>query len=393
MSVINKMLQDLDKRQQGHQLSNITPQQMHYVGRSGQSKKGLLISVASLLLGALSVYAFQTINQQELTSETPSAGVNQETYVEAIAPNHDLSQDAKTAVQANLVPQSEPEPELEPELELEPEPQLEPQPQSVATTELASTDTVPVPDAAAQVLETDTELGLETETPSHFVDEKTLTPEPTPDPIAEPVKSTGQMAVTEVRLTPTQLAQKQLTMATDAEKQGNWSKAIEHYGKALNLDPSLPEARKQLAALYYGQGQLHNAAQVLQQGWLLYPQEFELALLLARVQQAMGNTDLALTSLANIPDSHVLARQKWLAQSDLAQKQGQFALAEQAYRQLLQQEPQQAKWWMGLGYALDSQQQFVQASQAYRSALSHPGLSTQASAFIEQRLNQLGDSQ
>lgn len=371
MSVINKMLQDLDKRQQGHQLSNITSPQMQYMARAGYSKKGWLIGVVCLLLGALSVYAFQGINKQE-----------------------------------NVVSQ--------PQLEQQPQPQLQASQaqtsQPIATTEPMSTATVPTVDTAvpvvdlvAQVPASDAALGIDTKTEtgidiktelqpqSQFVDEDK--PTPMSEPIVEPVKAAGKMAVTEVKLTPAQLAQKQLIMATDADKRADWSKAIEHYSKALNLDPSLHEARNQLAALHYGQGQLSDAAQVLQQGWLLYPQEFEFTLLLARVQQAMGDTASALTSLANIPDSHVLARQKWLAQSDLAQKQGQFTLAEQAYRQLLQLEPQQGKWWMGLGYALDSQQQFAQASQAYRSALSHPGLSMQATAFIEQRLNQLGDSQ
>lgn len=373
MSVINKMLQDLDKRQQGHQLSNITSPQMQYMGRGGHSKKGWLIAVVCLLLGALSVYAFQGINKQENVVSQPQL--------------------------------EQPQPQLQASQTLQP----------IATTEPASSATVPAVDATvpavgtavpvddlvAQVPASDAALGIDTKTETG-IDTKTeiqpqpvdeYKPTPKPEPIAEPVQAVGKMAVTEVKLTPAQLAQKQLIMATDADKRADWSKAIEHYSKALNLDPSLHEARKQLAALHYGQGQLSDAAQVLQQGWLLYPQEFEFTLLLARVQQAMGDTASALTSLANIPDSHVLARQKWLAQSDLAQKQGQFTLAEQAYRQLLQLEPQQGKWWMGLGYALDSQQQFAQASQAYRSALSHPGLSMQATAFIEQRLNQLGDSQ
>lgn len=373
MSVINKMLQDLDKRQQGHQLSNIMSPQMQYVGRGGHSKKGWLIGVVCLLLGALSVYAFQTINKQD-----------------------------------NVVSQPQPQPQLEQQPQLQAS-QASQSLQPTATTEPASTAasavdatvpvTVPAVDLVAQVPVSDTALGIDTktetkiETQPHPQSVEEYKPTPMPEPIVEPVQAAGKMAVTEVKLTPSQLAQKQLLMATDADKRADWSKAIEHYGKALNFDPSLHEARKQLAALHYGQGQLSDAAQVLQQGWLLYPQEFEFTLLLARVQQAMGDTASALTSLANIPDSHVLARQKWLAQSDLAQKQGQFTLAEQAYRQLLQLEPQQGKWWMGLGYALDSQQQFAQASQAYRSALSHPGLSMQATAFIEQRLNQLGDSQ
>lgn len=32
MSVINKMLQDLDKRQQGHSLSNVAAHQAQYLG-------------------------------------------------------------------------------------------------------------------------------------------------------------------------------------------------------------------------------------------------------------------------------------------------------------------------------------------------------------------------
>jgi MSHA biogenesis protein MshN len=203
----------------------------------------------------------------------------------------------------------------------------------------------------------------------------------------------GQMAITEVKLTPKQLAQKRFTLANEAERDGKLKDAISYYEQTLGFDPSMHEARKQLAALHYGQGQLAKASEVLLQGMLLFPQQLDFALLLARVQQASGQADLALVTLANIPDTHPLARQKWMAQSDLAQKLGQFSLSEQAYRQLLQQEPQQAKWWMGLAYALDSQQQFPQARQAYRTALGHRGLSAQASAFIEQRLTQLGDSQ
>ena len=55
-------------------------------------------------------------------------------------------------------------------------------------------------------------------------------------------------------------------------------------------------------------------------------------------------------------------------------------------------ESTQSRWWMGLGYALDSQQKYPQAAQAYRSALSYEGLSTSAMTFIEQRLDQLGEN-
>ncbi|MGL5390100.1 MAG: tetratricopeptide repeat protein, partial [Shewanella sp.] len=60
MSVINQMLKDLDKRQQGHQLSHITPHQLQYVERTRPAKHWILLSLLSLVLGALALYVLQS---------------------------------------------------------------------------------------------------------------------------------------------------------------------------------------------------------------------------------------------------------------------------------------------------------------------------------------------
>lgn len=392
MSVINKMLKDLDQRQQGHQLSNIAQHQVQYLGRKHSVNIWVSISLMSLLIGGVGVYGYQLISQMSV-EPAPKFAAASETEVAIIPTVPEINAEAetitseavnvalskKTVVKASnglvntempLDEGSHPVAKQNAQIEATVTTNAQSEPQTIVTEE-------------DEIVEAIQASAPEREFVKPSVDAPTI----------EPVKPAGKMAVTEVKLTPSQLAQKQLTLATDAEKQGKLDKALEYYEKALGFDPSLHNVRQQLAALHYGQGRLNNAEQVLQQAVLLYPQEFEFYLLLARVQQELGEVDLALASLAQIPDSHVLARQKWLAQTDLAQKQGQFTLAEQAYRQLLQQEPQQGKWWMGLGYALDSQQQFAKASQAYRTALSHSGLSAQATTFIEQRLSQLGDSQ
>lgn len=392
MSVINKMLKDLDQRQQGHQLSNIAQHQVQYLGRKHSVNIWVSISLMSLLIGGVGVYGYQLISQMSV-EPAPKFAAASETEVAIIPTVPEINAEAetitseavnvalskKTVVKASnglvntempLDEGSHPVAKQNAQIEATVTANAQSEPQTIVTEE-------------DEIVEAIQASAPEREFVKSSVDTPTI----------EPVKPAGKMAVTEVKLTPSQLAQKQLTLATDAEKQGKLDKALEYYEKALGFDPSLHNVRQQLAALHYGQGRLNNAEQVLQQAVLLYPQEFEFYLLLARVQQELGEVDLALASLAQIPDSHVLARQKWLAQTDLAQKQGQFTLAEQAYRQLLQQEPQQGKWWMGLGYALDSQQQFAKASQAYRTALSHSGLSAQATTFIEQRLSQLGDSQ
>ncbi|MBS0043008.1 tetratricopeptide repeat protein [Shewanella sp. M16] len=437
MSVINKMLQDLDKRQQGHELSNVAQPQVQYLARRRAPFNGLLLCGVSLLFGGALVYGWQlfiakpaeaTISAQtngqnestqtqiefvqvdKITSRQPSASVevveeplNVATMQEFTTKNEELEPSVDDVVL------NQPQ-EFESENEVEQESQRQQDESSALADDLVDTVSEPshsqsnrvtssvrsaeVTAAAPSALmmserasvAADNELNASNELKVQEVKADAGTNRLTP-------QQQGQMAITEVKLTPKQLAQKRFTLASEAERDGKLKDAISYYEQTLGFDPSMHEARKQLAALHYGQGQLAKASEVLLQGMLLFPQQLDFALLLARVQQASGQADLALVTLANIPDTHPLARQKWMAQSDLAQKLGQFSLSEQAYRQLLQQEPQQAKWWMGLAYALDSQQQFPQARQAYRTALGHRGLSAQASAFIEQRLTQLGDSQ
>ncbi|MGI2184180.1 tetratricopeptide repeat protein [Shewanella oncorhynchi] len=437
MSVINKMLQDLDKRQQGHELSNVAQPQVQYLARKRAPFNGLLLCGVSLLFGGGAVYGWQlfTAKPAEATISAQTNGQNEstQTQIESVQIDKITSRQSPASVDVVEEPlnvattqefttkSEELEPsvddvvlnqpqEFESEHDVEQESQRQQDESSVLADDLVNTSSEPshsqsnrvtssvrsaeVTAAAPSALmmserasvAADNELNASNELKVQEVKADAGTNRLTP-------QQQGQMAITEVKLTPKQLAQKRFILANEAERDGKLKDAISYYEQTLGFDPSMHEARKQLAALHYGQGQLAKASEVLQQGMLLFPQQLDFALLLARVQQASGKADLALVTLANIPDTHPLARQKWMAQSDLAQKLGQFSLSEQAYRQLLQQEPQQAKWWMGLAYALDSQQQFPQARQAYRTALGHRGLSAQASAFIEQRLTQLGDSQ
>ncbi|MCC4832977.1 tetratricopeptide repeat protein [Shewanella sp. 10N.7] len=203
----------------------------------------------------------------------------------------------------------------------------------------------------------------------------------------------GVMAVKEVVLTDAELAQKKFEIAEVAEQQQKIDKAVKYYYEALILEPSMHQARKQLASLYYALNNLGRAEQILAQGVQQFPEEIELAILKAKVENASFSPMKALDTLEAISDNSDWARDKWILQSDIAQKNSRYELAESAYRSLITIEPSQARWWMGLAYALDSQQQYSQAADAYTKALSYRGLSTGAMTYIEQRLIQLGGSQ
>ncbi|AZG34557.1 MULTISPECIES: tetratricopeptide repeat protein [Shewanella] len=199
-----------------------------------------------------------------------------------------------------------------------------------------------------------------------------------------------EMTVKEVVLTKTQMAQLQYQKAMNAEQAQRLDDAAGYYLEAIILQPSLHKARKQLAKIYYVQSNLTAAMLLLESGVSLFPQQWEFYVILSQIQTQMKAYDAALSTVAMIPDNSLWARDKWIAQTDLAQKSKNFALAEAAYRHLLLSESTKPRWWMGLGYSLDSQKKYPQAAQAYRSALSYEGLSTSAMTFIEKRLDQLG---
>ncbi len=203
----------------------------------------------------------------------------------------------------------------------------------------------------------------------------------------------GTMEVTEVRLSAAEQADRAMQKARAAQNAGKLNEAAALYGEALALEPARHQARRQLAALRYGQGRVAEAIQVLEAGRSRFPDEYSFALLLARLWREQGDFQQALTALAAIADSSPLASDKWQLTADIAREQENYPLAEQAYRQLLTAGSGPATWWLGLAYAQDAQGNFAEAGDNYRRALRGRELSADARSFVQNRLMQLGERQ
>ncbi|QYJ98048.1 tetratricopeptide repeat protein [Shewanella alkalitolerans] len=384
MSVINTMLKDLDKRQQSHGLDELPVPPLQYRQAPQSRLPWLLLALLSLLLLAMGYLAWDRYaalertnlalqqDNQNLAQEIASGDLKQPS-VETIASN-------ETALAADEAPAEESKAEGS----------------QIADTQVTA-KVEPSADASAELVATP-KIAPVAEPKDESKPAVESTPAAKPQRVrvkqasdANTAKTTGSMVVTEVKLSPEALAEKRFSQGKSAQEGGQLSQAVDDYSEAIRLDPTLHGARQYLAALYYGQGQLGEAKTVLQQGLARYPQEFDYALMLAKVLEAQGDSQGALAALGTIPDDHLLAKQKWVLKSHLAQQASEFALAEESYRRLAKVEPTQAKWWMGLAYALDSQQKYTSAKQAYAQALGLSGLSQQASDFIQQRLAQLGD--
>ncbi|WP_335904172.1 tetratricopeptide repeat protein [Shewanella algae] len=205
--------------------------------------------------------------------------------------------------------------------------------------------------------------------------------------------SQAKMSVTQVSLTPAELSQKKLQQGQQAKELGQLDKAMSAYAEALRLNDANHNARQELAALFYGRGELDKAAVLLRQGAESYPQQPTFWLLLARVQKARSELPLALASLQQIADGSELGREKWLLQAEIGQSLEDWPLVQQSYLSLIRQDASQGRWWLGLAYAQDASGDYDAAKASYQEALKRQGLSSDARDYIENRLAQIGGRQ
>lgn len=196
-----------------------------------------------------------------------------------------------------------------------------------------------------------------------------------------------EMTVQQVMLTPKQLANKAQERAEKALDSNEYDEAISEYQEALRYTPDDAKLRKALSALYYGKEDTYHAYQVLQEGINRAPQGVSLRLALARLLIQEGEIAAALTPLALMVDEPNVGYLSLRAA--LATRNKRYAMALASYQQLVQLQPNNARWWLGLGIQQERADHLDLAQHAYQQALSHVGISSDSIAFVHKRLQAL----
>ncbi|MEF1217961.1 hypothetical protein REH76_09120, partial [Photobacterium damselae] len=70
----------------------------------------------------------------------------------------------------------------------------------------------------------------------------------------------------------------------------------------------------------------------------------------------------------------------------LAQEVKNNAIALNSYQQLLNRQPQNGRWWLGLAIAAERSNNKAKATMAYQQALKYGHISQQSIQFAQQRL-------
>ncbi|AVJ55066.1 hypothetical protein C5610_01390 [Idiomarina sp. OT37-5b] len=317
MSIINKVLNDLDKRNQhngsggGHGSAVAPP------SRSGSRLLWLLLVVVMVTVAAVGYYVWNnasvssTSQAADPVQQPPSQQPQSERSepVKATASKPDTGSDKRVA---EVAEENEAAPSRVAELEL-------PEPIAVE----------PTPNEQQQSDDTASE--------------------------SEQRASTGSFSKQSVQLTAAEVAERQRQKAEQAQKQGLFTDAASHYEAALNAQPQWHDVRKEWAALEYGRGQTTQALAILREGLQQFPQAHSLRLLAASMLEKQAQPQLALQLLVQHQPAATELPQYYQLQAELAQQLDDNDAMQQSYRALVNAQPDNGRWRLGLALALREQ--------------------------------------
>ena len=177
--------------------------------------------------------------------------------------------------------------------------------------------------------------------------------------------------------------------ASDMLAQGRVPAALEGYATALRHDPRHVPARQALAVLLLDNGRAAEAQGVLREGIEAVPSNTSWPMLLARLQVEGGDVKSALETLERSLPQARGQPEYHAFVATLMQMQGRHADAIQQYDVALRASPDSARSLAGLAISLEAEKRIPEAREAYRRALAAGGLGRDLEAFAERKLKQL----
>ena len=214
-------------------------------------------------------------------------------------------------------------------------------------------------------------------------------------PAAAPVVKTPAPAASErilggKQVTPQQRVDNEYRRALGQLQDGRVSDAMLALQQTLQLDPRHQGARETLVRLLLEAQRPDDAARQLQLSLALDAKQPAQAMMLARLQldKANGGAAALDTLMRSLP--HAADNGDYRAfLAAVLQREQRYREAAEHYQLALQTAPDNSVWWMGLGIALQADNHPVQARQAFERAKGLQTLSPQLQAFVERKLVQL----
>ncbi|MFZ5536570.1 MAG: tetratricopeptide repeat protein [Pseudomonadota bacterium] len=206
-----------------------------------------------------------------------------------------------------------------------------------------------------------------------------------------PKPASDKVAGSSPGLTPAQQAEALYAEAWQLQQKGRAELAMDKLRQAVQAQPEHVRARELLVRLLLRSGQPRAAEIELLHGLEIQPRQPELVELMARMLADQGRGQEALAFLRARMAADRLAHQALFAV--LAARAGDHAVAAEAYRHAAELDPRDPRWPLGRAIALENSGQPATARAAYAQALGLEGLDAASRAFVQERLQQLGQGE
>ncbi len=213
------------------------------------------------------------------------------------------------------------------------------------------------------------------------------TPRPRTHAIAQQARAVPAVVPGGREMTAEQRSERLYRDAIGLLDQGRVGAAMDTLEQTLKLNPRHDGARQSLVSLLVEEGRKEEAMQQLEQGLALDPGQQAMAMLLARMQIERGQSGVA-TLLRSLPaaaghgDYHAFL-------AGALQRDGRNQEAVEHYAMALRTKPEQGVWLMGMGISLQAEKRDGDARAAYQRAKASGTLTPPLLEFVERKLLQL----
>jgi MSHA biogenesis protein MshN len=382
MSLINQVLQDLEKRQAaGPELGSLPPHvrvaQPSTRGATRGRIIGLIAALAVAVTAAVLFYAYQRGNIFAPVPRPAPATVAPVAQVVSAPPE----------IEAQFQPVSR----LSDELARMP---IEKPAQAKAVRRLQGKETpkqLPAP-AATKPKPAGTESTkvdvLSVEPMAPVVPETTIIAE---TPIAAGEGIDAATTIDKQMRDPTAQQRAELAFRQGAEqlRNGQVGAAETEFRQALKEDALHGGARQALLGLLLKAGRHTDAEQLLRSTVLLDPTQSRYAMMLARLEVARGDVKGSINTLATaLPHVHSDA-EFYAFLAALLQRDGRHREATDYYQAALHIVPGNGIWMMGMGISLRAANQPAEAREIFQRALDTQQLKPELKEFVERQLGEL----
>ena len=400
MSLINKMLRDIESRQPDAVAAPSPVQRPVYQDlRSAPQPRARALAplvvgvVAIVAVGAGGFYAWDKWGRSEATTSVPATARVRPSDVPAKAPAPAPSATVTAAVAATEPVAAAPASSATPPIAVVPSSAVtvpvDPEPSKTAVAiAIPQTEPSAHPTSAAPVRE-DKTAKIAPQAPAIApapAARQATKPKPSADAAAKEEPANASVDKRIRPFTPEEKAESAYRKAVHYVDQGRGDEAARELTDALRAFPQHTSARELLAGLSLKHGRWREAQQLLEEGMAHSPRHYAFAQILARVhidhgaeQKALALLEAAAPLAVNDPNFTTLL-------ATVYQRAGRHADAVAAFGQVVELRPVEARAWLGLAISLEAEQKVEPARRAYERAQQLGGLPPALAKYADKRL-------